>query len=32
MTITIFSLFILYTIACIMDGQDVKPLWKKWLV
>lgn len=31
MTITIFSLFILYTIACIMDGQDVKPLWKKWL-
>lgn len=22
---------ILYTIACIMDGQDVKPLWKKWV-
>lgn len=31
MIIAIFSLFILYTIACIMDGQDVKPLWKKWL-
>lgn len=31
MTIAIFTLFILYTIACIMDGQDVKPLWKKWL-
>lgn len=22
---------ILYTIACVMDGQDVKPLWKKWV-
>lgn len=22
---------IVYLIACIMDGQDVKPLWKKWL-
>lgn len=22
---------ILYTIACVMDGQDMKPLWKKWL-
>ncbi len=21
---------ILYTIACVMDGQDVKPLWKRW--
>lgn len=20
-----------YLIACVMDGQDVKPLWKKWL-
>ena len=22
---------ILYAIACVMDGQDVKPLWKKWV-
>ena len=22
---------ILYIIACVMDGQDVKPLWKKWV-
>lgn len=22
---------IIYTIACVMDGQDVKPLWKKWV-
>lgn len=21
----------IYLIACIMDGQDLKPLWKKWL-
>ena len=21
---------ILYTIACVMDGQDVKPLWNRW--
>ena len=27
----IFILFILYTIACCMDGPDLKPLWKKWL-
>jgi len=26
-----FTLFILYTIACCMDGPDLKPLWKKWL-
>lgn len=22
---------ILYAIACVMDGQDVKPQWKKWV-
>ena len=22
---------IIYTIACITDGQDVKPLWKRWV-
>lgn len=27
----IIFLFILYTLACIADGQDVKPLWKRWL-
>ena len=27
----IFILFILYTIACCMDGPDLKPIWKKWL-
>lgn len=21
----------LYIIACVMDGHDVKPLWKKWV-
>ena len=26
-----FTLFILYTIACCMDGPDLKPIWKKWL-
>ncbi len=26
-----FTLFILYTIACCMDGPDLKPLWKTWL-
>ena len=33
MTIAIIyiTLGVLYTIACIMDGQDVKPLWKKWV-
>lgn len=33
MTIAIIyiTLGVLYTIACIMDGQDVKPLWKRWL-
>lgn len=31
MTITIFILFVLYTLACIADGPDVKPKWKKWL-
>lgn len=30
-TITIFTLFVLYTLACIADGPDVKPLWKRWL-
>ena len=27
----IFILFILYTIACCIDGPDLKPLWKTWL-
>ena len=27
----IFILFILYTIACCMDGPDLKPIWKTWL-
>ena len=31
MTITIITLFVLYMTACIMDGPDVKPLWKRWL-
>ena len=31
MIITIFILFVLYTLACIADGPDVKPLWKRWL-
>lgn len=22
---------IIYIFACVMDGQDVKPLWKKWV-
>lgn len=26
-----FTLFILYTIACCMDGPDLKPIWKTWL-
>ena len=30
MTITIITLFVLYMTACIMDGPDVKPLWKRW--
>ena len=29
--IIIFILFVLYTIACCMDGPDLKPLWKRWL-
>ena len=33
MTIAIIyiTLGILYTVACVMDGQDVKHLWKRWL-
>lgn len=33
MTIAVIyiTLGVLYTIACVMDGQDVKPLWKRWL-
>lgn len=31
MMIVIFVLFVLYTLACIADGPDVKPVWKKWL-
>ncbi len=30
-TVTIFTLFVLYTLACIADGPDVKPLWKRRL-
>ena len=29
--VTIFILFVLYTLGCIADGPDVKPKWKKWL-
>lgn len=29
--IIIFILFVLYMIACCMDGPDLKPLWKRWL-
>lgn len=29
--ITYITLGILYLLACIADGQDVKPLWKRWL-
>lgn len=25
------ALGVLYTVACVMDGQDVKPIWKRWL-
>lgn len=31
MTIAVFVSFILYTIACVMDGPDVKPKWKHYL-
>ena len=31
MATIIFALFVLYTLACVMDGQDVKPKWKGWL-
>lgn len=33
MTIAIIyiTLGVLYTVACVMDGPDVKPLWKRWL-
>ena len=33
MTIAIIyiTLGILYMLACVADGQDVKPLWKRWL-
>lgn len=27
----IFVLFVMYTLACIADGPDVKPRWKSWL-
>ena len=27
----IFSLFIVYTISCCLDGPDLKPKWKTWL-
>lgn len=31
MGMTLFFLFVLYTIACCMDGPDLKPRWKCWL-
>lgn len=31
MVILLFSLFIIYTTACCMDGPDLKPKWKYWL-
>lgn len=31
MVILIFVFFIIYTIACCMDGPDLKPKWKRWL-
>ena len=31
MVILIFVFFVLYTLACIADGPDVKPLWKRRL-
>ena len=27
----IFTLFILYTTGCCLDGPDLKPIWKTWL-
>ena len=27
----IFSLFILYTVLCCLDGSDLKPKWQNWL-
>ena len=27
----IFSLFILYTVLCCLDGPDLKPKWRNWL-
>lgn len=31
MVVSVFILFVLYTIACCMDGPDLKPRWKWWL-
>jgi len=31
LTISIFAAFVIYTIACIMDGQDVKPHLKRYV-
>lgn len=31
MIILIFTLFVLYTIACCLDGPDLKPRWKRSL-
>lgn len=30
MVALIFVLFVMYTLACVADGPDVKPLWKRW--
>ena len=27
----IFSLFVLYTVLCCLDGPDLKPKWQNWL-
>lgn len=31
MIYVVFSLFIVYTIICCLDGPDLKPKWKTWL-
>lgn len=31
MIVSVFVLFVMYTLACVADGPDVKPKWKFWL-
>lgn len=31
MIYAIFTLFIIYTICCCLDGPDLKPIWEDWL-